>query len=295
MIGKEDKVILVTGATGHQGREVVNSLLKNGWIVDAFTRGRSDRAVNDLKGLGARVVIGDMEDRSSLDGALKGVYGVFLVTTPFEGGISAELKKGKMMTDAAKAAGVKHLVFSSVGASERKTGVPFFENKREIELYIMNSGLPNTIFKPVSFMINFEEPGMRNSILGGVLRSPYPEHKKEQYVALEDLGAFVNIAFENPDTYIGKEIELASDELTLSQVADSFSMILGQRITYERIPAEEIKKMRGDDYYKMVQWHLDNGFKADIGVLRKIYPRLSTFDSWLRKHEWNRMRIYNAA
>ena len=193
MVNKENKIILVTGATGRQGGAVVRSLLQNGWKVDALTRGHSDKAALELRDLGARVVLGDLENRASLDNALKEIYGVFLVTTPLEGGIENEIKRGKRMTDAAKEACVKHFIFSSVGAADRNTGVPFFESKREIELYIKKSGLSCTIMRPVSFMINFEQPNMRTSINSGKLRSSYPENKKEQYLALEDLGAFVNI------------------------------------------------------------------------------------------------------
>ncbi len=295
MISKDDKLILVTGATGRQGHEVVCSLLQNGWKVSAFTRGHSQKAMGDLRDMGSGIVIGDMEDKSSLDSATKGVYGVFLVTASMEGGVAGEVKRGKMVAAAAKAAGVKHFVFSSVGASERNTGIPFFESKREIEIYIKTIGLSFTIFRPVSFMPNYEEPHTRDSILGGKFRSPYPENTRVQLLALEDLGAFANIALENPVEYIGKEIELASDELTISQVADSFSMILGQTVRYENIPLEDIRKQMGDDYYKMTKWGIENGFKADIGSLKKIYPKLTSFDSWLRKHEWNRLRIYRAA
>lgn len=295
MINKEGKTILVTGAAGHQGKEVVCSLIRNGWKVNALTRGRSYKAIDELKEIGADVMIGDMEDRPTIESAMKDTYGVFLFTTPLEGGLTGEFLRGKTVVETALTTGIQHLVFSSVGAADRKTGIPLFENKREIELRIKDSGITNTIFRPVSFMINCEVPERRDSILSGKFRTYYPEHKKEQYLALEDLGAFVNIAFENPEEYAGKEIELASDELTASQVADSFSMILGQRVAYEKISLEEVRKQQGEDFYKMAMWHMENGFNADIGALRKIYPKLMTFDAWLRKHEWNRMRVYKAA
>src|SRR5208337_2251511 len=148
MIDKSDKVILVTGATGHQGGEAACSLLDSGWKVDAFTRGRSEKAMNTLTDMGARIVKGDMEDKKSLTNAMKGVYGVFLVTTFMdESGIAGEIKRGKMVADAAREAGVRHFIFSSVGAAERNTGIPAFESKREIELYIKNIGLKSTIFR----------------------------------------------------------------------------------------------------------------------------------------------------
>ena len=280
---------LVTGATGHQGGAVADNLLRNGWSVRALTRKTSGEAVDALRDRGAEIVNGDLEDRASLDKALEGVYGVFLVTTFRESGITGEVRMGKTAADAAKSAGVGHFIFSSVGAADKNTLIPHFESKREIELYIRSIGLPATIYRPVQFMINYQMPQNRDWIINGIFRGQVPERKKIQLIALEDLAAFVNIALENPEEYIGREIELASDELTGAEISHAFARHLGRSVRFEQIPLEDIRK-QSEDLYKMANWAQENSFTADIGELKKIYPNLTTFDQWLGRHGWTRRK-----
>ncbi|MGA2193331.1 MAG: NmrA/HSCARG family protein, partial [Nitrospirota bacterium] len=152
---RKDQIILVTGATGHQGGAVARALLDAGWKVRALTRDPAAPGAQSLAHKGAEVVKGDLDDRSSLDRALKGAYGVFAVLTPFDKGMDAEIRQGKLLTDSAKAAGIKHFVYSSVSAANEKTGIPHFESKSQIEKYLKSSGIPSTILRPVSFFYNF--------------------------------------------------------------------------------------------------------------------------------------------
>ncbi|MBN4054795.1 NmrA family NAD(P)-binding protein, partial [Nitrospira defluvii] len=138
----KNETILVTGATGQQGQ-----------TVRGLTRTPSKAEA--LKKLGAEVVAANLTDRPSLDAALKGINKVFLVTTFFEEGMEADVKQGITMVDAAKAAGVEHLVFSSVGSAHRKTSIPHFETKWQVEQHIQKIGLPATIIRPTAFMDNF--------------------------------------------------------------------------------------------------------------------------------------------
>lgn len=289
MIDKKGKIILIIGATGQQGGAVIEVLLKNKWEVKAFSRGYSSEALNNLKHKGVKVSLGDLNEHESLVEAMKGAYGVFGMSTSFEKGIEGEKNMGKTLVDAAKATGIKHFVFSSVAASDRNTGIPHFESKHEIELYIVNSGIPYTIFRPVSFMLNYMRLETRESILKGVFRAPYPPEKKLQLLALEDLGAFVNMAFENPDEYLGKNIELASEELTQQEIANVFSRVLGRAVHYEQFPLEAIKK-QSMDMYLMMKWLNDYGYTADINNLRKLYPELMNFEEWLYKHGWAKLK-----
>ncbi len=294
MTGKKDKTILVTGATGHQGRAVLDSLIKNGWSVRALTRKNSDDIIKSLEKRGAEVVIGDLFDKSSLDKSIKDVYGAFLVTTFMEKGTEGEIRQGKNLVDAAKDAGISHLIFTSVGAAERNTKIPHFESKREIEFYIRDSGLKYTIFRPVSYMYNFERPDSRESILNGVLKSYTHPDKKVQYIAPEDLGAFVNMAFDKPEDFNGLEIELAGDEFTMIEAARIFSKVTGRKVIYQEIPAEQIKSL-SYEMFKMSEWLNNYGYKADIKSLHRMYKGLMTLESWLKKHGWQKSGIKKAA
>src|SRR5579864_3973401 len=106
-----EQTILVFGATGQQGGAVASHLLKDGWKVRALVRNaRSDQA-QALGQRGIELVQGDLNQPSSLQEAMKGVYGVFSVQTPVEGGTAAEIRQGKAVADAAREAGVRHLVY----------------------------------------------------------------------------------------------------------------------------------------------------------------------------------------
>ena len=76
-----DKVILVTGATGQQGGAAAKHLLEQGWPMRALVRDGNSRPARELAAQGVDLVLGDLEDRASVDRAVDGAYGVFSVQT----------------------------------------------------------------------------------------------------------------------------------------------------------------------------------------------------------------------
>src|SRR5688500_1717530 len=165
-----ERVVLVVGATGKQGGAVARSLLDRGFHVRALTRDPHKPEAQALDEQGAEVVQGDMDDRSAMDRALEGAYGVFSMQNFWETGYDREVQQGKTVADAAKAASVEHFVYSSVGSAHRQTGIPHFESKAEVEEHVREIGLPYTILRPVFFMQNWEM--MREMVLGGTLAQP---------------------------------------------------------------------------------------------------------------------------
>src|SRR5260370_34438545 len=139
-----EQTILVLGATGQQGGAVASYLLQDGWKVRALVRNPNSDQAQTLRQQGIELVQGDLNQPSSLQEAMKGVYGVFSVQTPAEG-TAAEIRQGKAMADAALQAGVRHLVYSSVGGAERKTGIAHFESKWPKEKNIPALGHPSTL------------------------------------------------------------------------------------------------------------------------------------------------------
>ncbi len=180
-----ERLILVAGATGNQGGAVARSLLDRGFRVRGLTRNPHKPDAQALTEQGAEVVQGDMEDRSAMDRVLEGAYGVFSVQNFWEAGYDREVQQGKTVADAAKAASVEHLVYSSAGSAHRQTGIPSFDSKWEVEEHVRQTGLPYTILRPVWFMQNWE--GMREHILGGTLAQPLDPDKPFQQVAVADL------------------------------------------------------------------------------------------------------------
>lgn len=259
--------ILVTGATGQQGGIVARYLLQQGEKVRALTR--HPAKADALKKLGAEVAAGDLTDKSSLKPALRGVQRVFLVTTPFEAGLEAEVRQGIEMVDAAKAAGVAHLVFSSVGSANKNTGIPHFETKRRVEQHLRESGLPATILRPVFFMENFTAPWMIPAIQQRKVVLPLAPDRTLQMIALDDIGAFAAAAFIRPKEFLGQEIDLAGDALTMPEALGLLGKEIGAPIQYEPLPIDEAEERFGHDAAVMYRWFNEVGYSVDIPGLEK--------------------------
>ena len=128
-----DQIILVTGATGRQGSTAVRHLLEAGFKVRGLTREPNKLEAKRLEDLGAEMVEGNLDDPAKIRQDLNGCYGVFAVLTPFVEGAAGESRQGKILADAAKAVGIEHFLYSSVGGADRNTGIPHFESKWQNE------------------------------------------------------------------------------------------------------------------------------------------------------------------
>ena len=281
-----DKVIAVAGATGLQGGTVARKLLAGGWKVRALTRDMSKSAAKELASLGAEVVAGDMDDRAQLDAAFQGAYGVFSVQNFWlpNVGFEGEIRQGKNVADAAKAAGIQHLVYSSVGAAHRGMGQKHFESKWIIEQHIHSLDIPYTILRPAAFFENFNWE--RAYILNGTFNALGLRPEKErQLIAVEDVAAFVALAFANPEQYLGKTIELAGDALTETQLADTFEKVIGRPV---RLNLRSGGSGRRSDEEMAAMFNFFNGeaYNADIPALRRLHPGLLTLEQYLRKNGW---------
>jgi uncharacterized protein YbjT (DUF2867 family) len=282
---KGESVILVTGATGRQGGAVARQLASRGWRVRALVRDPQKPAAHALAELGVEVVTGDLDDRASIEQALKGVAGIFSVQNFWETGAAREVAQGKTLADAAKAAGVEHFVYSSVGAADRRTGLAHFESKWEIEQHIRKLGLPATILRPVFFMENFAAPNFRSAILQGTLTLALRPHKTLQMIAVEDIDAFATLAFEKPQHFLGQALELAGDEKTMPQAAEVFSRVLSRPVRFVEQPIEQLRQFNAE-YAVMFEWFNQEGYAANIAHLRALHPSLLTLEAWLHKSGW---------
>jgi uncharacterized protein YbjT (DUF2867 family) len=291
--GNEGRVILVAGATGQQGGTVARNLLERGFVVRAITRDTEKAAARELADLGAEVVGGDLEDRSSIDRVLDGVYGVFSVQTFFEAGVESEVRQGVQLADAAKEAGVEHLVYSSVGSAHRETGIPHFESKWEVEEHVRASGVPYTVLRPVYFMQNWEM--MREPILGGTLPQPLDPEKPLQMLDADDIGVFAAMAFEDPESWVGREVDIAGDELTMPEMAGTLSRVIGRNVDFFQVPWEAFEEQMGEEFTVMYRWFNDYGYEANIAALRDEYPGLSSLEQYLRSHGWENAEVPSEA
>src|ERR1700720_3989656 len=140
--------VLFTGATGRQGGAVVRALLSRGHRVKALTRKPDSDAVRKLKAEGADVLVGDLGDATSILRAAGDVDTMFLMGNSYEAGVEEEIRQGIIAADAAKAADVGHLIYSSVADANKKTGIPHFESKYLVEKHCSGLGIPYTISAP---------------------------------------------------------------------------------------------------------------------------------------------------
>ncbi len=279
-----DRTILVTGATGHQGGAVAHHLLKRGkFQVRAFVRDEHKHSAIALKRSGAELFVGDLNDRASLEHALQGVYGVFSMQG-LNDGIEAEIREGKALVDVAKALGIGHFVYSSVGSAERKTGVPHFDSKFQIEEYVRASGLPYTILRPVFFLFNYD--GMRSMVETGTLSQPLSPDTKLQQLSEEDYGEMVAEVFERPKDFANRALEVTSVEMTMPEVAATFSRVLGKNVAYQQIPFEAFEQQAGAEMTTMYRWFENVGYGADLAQLKRDFPAPTNFESYLREHDW---------
>jgi len=291
----EAKTILVTGATGKQGGATARRLLARGFRVRAFTRKPEQPAAVALVAAGAEVVKGDMDDRASVERALAGAYGVFAIQNFWEAGYDREIREGTSLAEAAQAAGIQHFVYSSVGSAHRQTGLAHFESKIRIERRIQELGLPHTIFRPVFFMENWEGPYLKPALLDGTLALPLNGDVNFQQVTVEDVGAFVTLAFEHREQWLGRAVDLAGDERSIGEVAEVFGRVIGREVVYRQMPWDEYRKAAGDEYHDMFRWFQDVGYDADIPALRGEYPQLTDFEGWLRRAGWENAALAGAA
>jgi uncharacterized protein YbjT (DUF2867 family) len=276
--------IAVFGGTGKQGGSVVDALLARGAHVRGLVRNPESDKARALADRGVELARVDIGDGASLSAALQGVAAFFFMTTP-EGPTPAEIegetRQGIALADAAVAALVPHVVFSSVGGVERDSGVPHFESKRRVEEHLLKSGLRVTMVRPVAFMDNytFMGPSLENGEI--VLRWPMPDGIPLQLVAVRDIGRISASFLLGTAAAPGGAIEIAGDERTGSQIAAAFGEHAGLPARYEALPLNVLGD--NEDAQAMFRWFAETpAYQADISAVRTIEPGLWDLPTWIR-------------
>ncbi|MDW6020417.1 NmrA/HSCARG family protein [Mesorhizobium sp. BAC0120] len=279
--------VLVTGATGQQGGAVAQALLSKGHVVKALTRKPESTAARHLASAGAQVVVGDLGDAASIIRAAAGVDTMFLMGNSYEAGCEAETSQGIIAADAAKSAGVGHLIYSSVGDANKKTGIPHFESKYLVEEHITGLGIPYTISAPVAFMENIVAAWSIGALRQGTYAFALPPRRVLQLIGLADIGAFVTALVERRDQVFGKRFDIAGDELSGEEQAKILSQAIGRTINYQEIPIAAARR-QSEDAARMFEWFDRCGYDADIAALHREFPevRWHSFADWAREFDW---------
>ncbi|HEX3679057.1 MAG TPA: NmrA/HSCARG family protein [Galbitalea sp.] len=278
------RLIAVIGATGNQGGSVVDALLSQGLAVRALARDSGSAAAQALRDRGVDLLEGDLTDPASLDSLLRGVDGVFAMSTPVDG-TDVEVAAGIAIADAAARIGVPHLVFSTVGGAERNTGIAHFESKRRVEEHIESLALHATFLRPVFFMENLL--GFGASIEEGevVVRLPLPDGIPLQMIAVRDIGKAAAAILEGGTAVEGGSVEIGGDALTGTQIATAIGAHLALTSRYEAIPLAAVASF--GDTADMFRWFAEtSAYQADFATTKALVPDLLDFPAWLTFSEF---------
>lgn len=276
-------VVAVVGATGQQGGATARALLSAGVVVRALVRDPQKPTAQQLASAGAQLAVADLDDPATLRTAFDGTSRVFAMTTMLSGrGTAAEVADGAAIADAAKAASVEYLVYSSVGGAERHTGIPHFDSKRRVEEYIEKIGIPATFIRPTFFYENLLGESAQSEGDSIVVRLPLPDGIPLQMIAVDDIGAVAAAALIDPSRVPAATVEIAGDELTGSQMAEVFGSRAGRPARYEALPLDAV----GDsDIREMFAWLAKPpAYQADWALTTELDPAAQTLQHWLPQH-----------
>lgn len=227
---------------------------------------------------------GDFDDGSSLETAMEGTNGLFLISHYWEG-VEREVERGIRAAEVAAEVEIEQLVFASVANCDRGTGVPHFESKRRIEERIEQLEVPHTFLRPVAFMENWEWPEVREQIRNGTLAWPLSPNTRYKQIAVTDIGAVAARVFEDPERWTGRSVQLAGDERTMKEIADAFGRALGHEVRYEQTSWDGVAAS-GEEDTAMMRFFEEGGFEVDIEAIRRVHPGLLSFDGYLERSGW---------
>ncbi|KAL2681185.1 hypothetical protein Neosp_008792 [[Neocosmospora] mangrovei] len=236
MAGK--KIITVFGATGQQGGSVVANFLNDAklsgeWAVRAVTRDVNKESAKKLAALGAEVVQADLSDRQTLDKAVSGAEAVFAVTNYWESmDAELEVRQGKSIVDAAKAAGIKLFIWSSLYDVKKLTNgklphVYHFDGKAAVEEYIRSVDIPAAFFMPGFYMSNLPGQWLRADPPENIwtLALPMPDSAPIPVFDIADTGKVVKSIVLQKDKVLGKRVLAAYKYMTPKELLEEFKAV----------------------------------------------------------------------
>ncbi|MBB3461193.1 NmrA/HSCARG family protein [Rhizobium sp. BK377] len=284
----DSRTILVSGATGQQGGAVARALAARGHRVKGLTRRPDSGSAKRLAADGVEVVVGDLDDKSSVVRAARGVDTMYLMGNSYEAGVEAETRQGIAAADAAREAGIGHLIYGSVADADRKTGIPHFDSKYLVEQHVAGLGIPYTISAPVAFMENTVAPWAIGGLKQGVYAAALPPARKLQQIAIDDIGHFVAALAERREQVFGKRFDIAGDELSGEEQARILTEAIGRPIRFQELPIAAMRQ-QSEDAALMYEWFDRTGYSADIAALRREFPEVGwhSYADWAKGYDWS--------
>jgi uncharacterized protein YbjT (DUF2867 family) len=250
-----NKIIAVTGATGAQGGGLIRAILAHpdgDFRARALTRDPDSEKARALADLGVEVVKADLDDEASLVAAFDGAYGAYCMTNFWEHfSPDKEIVQAANLARAAKAAGVSHVVWSTLEdvrdfvplSDDRmptlleRYKVPHYDAKGEANHFFTDAGVPTTMLNTSFYWENLIYFGMGPAAGDdGELAITFPlGDKKLAGIAAGDIGACAYGIFAAGDTFIGKTVSIAGGHLSGQEMADGLARALGKDVRYNAV------------------------------------------------------------
>ena len=301
----DKKVIAVIGSTGNQGGSLINAVLAEGenseWQIRAVTRDPTSEKAKALQSRGVEVVKANVFSPEELEKAFQGCYAAFCVTTLDFNNPSSETTQAMNMASAAKNAGVKHILYSTLDDTRKmlpeitqiptlcdKYKVPHFDAKSDGDKYF--SELPTTYLLTSFFAENFISFGLGPKRLpDGKLYLTIPMgDRKMPIIAIEDIGKCAFSILKNPNDYINKRVGLAGDQLTIAEIASKMAKAKGVEINYQPVDWDSFRKFGfpgAEEIGNMFQFYHDceEQFCAsrNVSQSKRLNRDMLNFDKWL--------------
>jgi len=308
----DKKIIAVLGATGAQGGGLVHAILSDPdgpFAARAITRNVDSDKAKALAAAGAEVVAADVDDVDSVKKAFAGAHGAFCVTFFWEHfSPEKELAHATAMAEAAKAAGLRHVIWSTLEDTRRwvpldddrmptlmgEYKVPHFDAKGQADHVFTDLGVPTTFLLTSFYWDNMIHFGMGPKTgPDGKLAITLPMGGgKLPGIAAEDIGKSAYGIFKAGDSLVGQWIGIAGEHLTGAEMAAGLTRALGQEVHYNEVSPEDYRGFGfpgAEDLGNMFQFKRDFqevfcGPRDPAGT-RKLNAELQTFDEWLARNK----------
>jgi uncharacterized protein YbjT (DUF2867 family) len=306
----DKKIIAVVGSTGAQGGGLVRAIVadpNSGFAARAITRDVNKDKAKALAAAGAEVVSADLDNVESLTKAFAGAHGVYAVTNfweHFSG--EKEIQQANNIAKAAKAAGVKHVIWSTLEDTRKlmsaddtrmpmlqgKYRVPHFDAKAEANAAF--AGLPVTYLVTSFYWDNLYMFGLApKKDDKGVYSWTFPMGEaKLPGIAAEDIGKTAFGIFKGGSEYIGKTVGIVGESLSFQEMSKKLETIGIKPVQFNAVDANVFRGFGfpgADEYGNMFQVYRDfekqvNAARS-VEVTRKLNPSLKNFDQWLNANK----------
>lgn len=308
MTRDEKPLIAIVGATSKQGRSVATTLLASQrFRVRALTRNSNSAAARTLRDMGAEIMNVPLEPgrRKEFVRAFEEASGAFLMTPPVAPPDTSEAPLGRELADAAVAAGVRHIVFSTLedvaGITAGAKYAPHFTDKAKVADYIRGLPVSHSFVMLAFFYTNLLEYYVPRYDGDTLLLPIYlPEDFRAPFVdPLTATGPAVLEIFSNPTLYAGRTLPIVGDMITPGEIVETFQRVTGIKAEYrnaftrdgllQNFPAFAGNELMVRELLGMVEYAVEYGYygkEHDLSWSRRINPETLSWEQFLQTTGW---------